>query len=311
LLYQIDPRQYKADLDGAKAKLRAAKAAMQYAVAYFNRTEELYSRKAASKEELELAAGKKSISEGEVAKAEAAVEEAKNNLDFTKITAPISGRISRTQVDLGNLVNAGGGDTLLTTIVTVDPFYVSFDVDERAMRRYQQSFHKNYKGKWPPPSLKDLHIPVYVALEGDKGYPHKGELFFADNQVNPKTGTKEVRGELSNKEGIYDEGMRARVSIPVSDPYKALLITERAVATDQGQKFVYVVNKDNVVERRDITPGRVREGLLVIKEGLKKSDWVIVNGIQRVRDGMTVKPKKSPMPGAAEFDQVAMKNRRK
>src|SRR5262249_1292932 len=152
------------------------------------------------------------------------------------------------------------------------PIYVSFDVDERALLRYRDTHRKETKSGEPQPSLKDLHIPVYVALEGEQGYPHKGELFFADNRVNPSTGTTEVRGTLANKAGPLAAGMRARVRIPVTDPRKTLMIPERAVGTDQGLKFVYVVNDQDVVERRDVTLGRVVDGLQVITAGLKPED---------------------------------------
>jgi multidrug efflux system membrane fusion protein len=137
-----------------------------------------------------------------------------------------------------------------------------------------------------------------VGLEGENGYPHKGVIDFADNKVNPSTGTIQVRGVLPNPQRLLDTGMRARVRIPIGDPTKSLMITERAVGTDQGLKFVYVVNDEGVAERRDVTLGRLSDGLQVVTEGLKPEDWVVVNGIQRVRDGAKVEPKRVPMPGA-------------
>ena len=144
-----------------------------------------------------------------------------------------------------------------------------------------------------------MRIPVHVALDGDKGFPHTGVLDFADNQVNPSTGTIQVRGVLPNKKQILSAGMRARVRIPVGASRKAVLITERAIGTDQTRRFVYVVNEENTVERRDVTLGRLADGLQIIQEGLEPDDGVIVNGIQRVRDGIKVDPKRGPMPGAA------------
>src|SRR5262249_52942623 len=141
--------------------------------------------------------------------------------------------------------------------------------------------------------------PVSVGLEGEAGFPHKGVIDFADNKVNPSTGTIQVRAVLPNDARILDSGMRARVRVPLSDPHKALLITERAVGTDQGIRFVYVVNDQNVAERRDVHLGELSDGLQVVTEGLKPEDWVIVNGIQRVRDQAKVDPKRIPMPGAA------------
>jgi multidrug efflux system membrane fusion protein len=300
LLFEIDPRPYKAALDATEAQKAAAEAALKFAKAEYDRTRKLVSTNAASREELEVWTAKQAIATADVQKAEASIEQAKLDLDFTKITAFIDGKISRTQVTEGNLINAGGGETLLTTIVSVDPMYLYFDVDERALLRYRKEFRKDKADdKSPEPSLKELNIPVSVSLEGEEDYPHKGVLDFADNKVNPSTGTIQVRGVLPNPKRILDAGMRARVRIPVSNPHKALLVTERAVGNDQGRKFLYVVNDQNVVERRDVKLGRVIDGLQVIREGLKPDDWVIVNGIQRVRDAMKVDPKRGPMPGAA------------
>jgi RND family efflux transporter MFP subunit len=295
LLYEIDPRPYQAALDAAKAMEKAAEAQLQYAKAEYGRTSSLIPSGAASRQELDVWTAKQAIAKGEQLKAQAALEEAQLDLDFTRIVAPIAGKISRTLVDVGNLVNAGGGETLLTTIVSVDPMYVYFDVDERALLRYRRD--RSPTEKTPQPSLKELKIPVEVGLEGEQGYPHKGLIDFADNKVNPSTGTIQVRGILPNTKGILDAGLRARVRVPVSDPHKAVMITERAVGTDQGIRFVYIVNDQNVVERRDVKLDRVRDGLQIVAEGLKPEDWVIVNGIQRVRDGAKVDPKRVPMPG--------------
>jgi RND family efflux transporter MFP subunit len=308
MLYEIDPRTYEAALGGAKAQEKSAEANLQHAKTEYERTRLLVSQNAASRQELDVRQAKQAVDAADVLKAEAATKEAQLNLDFTKITAPISGKLSRTQVDVGNLVNAGGGETLLTTLVSVDPMYVYFDVDERALLRYRESRRKEAKANDPQPSLKDLHIPVYVGLEGEQGYPHQGELDFADNRVNPSTGTIQVRGVLSNAQRNFDDGMRARVRIPVGEPSKVVMVTERAVGTDQGRKFVYVVGADDVAHRRDVTLGRLVDGLVIIREGLKSDERVVVNGIQRVRDGAKVEPKRIPMPGAAELTNQGSKS---
>ena len=312
LLYEIDLRPYKNAMEAAKAQQKAAEAALQFAKAEYNRTRTLVSSGASTREELESRIAKQAIAKGDTLKAQAAVDQAQLDLDFTRVTAPIGGKLSRTQVDVGNLVNAGGGETLLTTLVSIDPVFVYFDVDERSLLRYRQMDRKDAKDSLSLPALKELHIPVYLALEGEEGYPHKGEIDFADNRVNPSTGTIQVRGVLSNAERIFEDGMRARVRIPIGDPRKSVLVTERAIGNDQGRKFVYVVNDQDTVERRDITPDRVDDGLQVVREGLKPEDWIIVNGIQRVRDGMKVQPKRGPMPGdsrPAEAAQTASKSK--
>jgi len=297
LLFEIDPRPYEAAVEGAEAQKAAAEAALKLAQATAERDARLVTSGAVSRQEYDVSVGKQGVSQAEVRKAEAAITQAKLDLGFTKIKAPIAGKISRAQVDEGSLVNAGGGDTLLTTITSVNPIYVNFNVDERALLRYRGNFLKDKEPVKDDQSLKPK-IPVEVALEGEEGYPHKGFLDFAENRVDPKTGTIQVRGELQNPNGMIDAGMRARVRVPVSKPYKALLVTDRAIGTDQNIKYVYVVDSENVAKRRDVQLGRLEAGLRVIEKGLEPGDQVIVNGIQSVRPEMKVDPKPSEMPGA-------------
>jgi RND family efflux transporter MFP subunit len=239
------------------------------------------------------------LAEAEQLKAKAAIEQAEIDLEYTRVKAPFPGRLSRTQIHEGDLINAGGGDTLLTTIVTVGPIYVYFNIPESALLRYRQDLRKQRKieGAVDPP-VAELKIPVYVALDGDTGFPHKGVIDYASPNADAGTGTFEVRALLLNERGNLHDGNNARVSVLVSDPYKGMLVTERAIGNEQGRKFVYVVNTENVVERRDVTLGRVFDGLQVVTSGISKDDRVIVNGIQRVRDGMTAKPTEVPMPDA-------------
>jgi membrane fusion protein, multidrug efflux system len=298
LLFEIDPRPFEADLNAAQAQKAAAEASLRLARATADRDRKLAASGAVSRQDLDVSIGKEAVSQADVRKAEAAIGRVKLDLEYTKITAPITGKISRTQVDVGNLINAGGGETLLTTIATVEPMYVYFDVPERALLGYRRHFRKDQKQGSAEPTVRELKIPVYVGLEGEEGYPHKGVIDFADNHVNPSTGTIQVRGVLPNPKRVLDGGMRARVRVPVSDPHKALLVTERAVGTDQGLKFLYVVNDKNVAERRDVKLGRLSDDLQVVREGVEPEDWVIVNGIQRVRDAAEVAPKRISMPGA-------------
>ena len=234
LLFEIDLRPYKNAMEAAKAQQKAAEAALQFAKAEYNRTRTLVSSGASTREELESWIAKQAIAKGDTLKAQAAVDQAQLDLDFTRVTAPIGGKLSRTQVDVGNLVNAGGGETLLTTLVSIDPIFVYFDVDERSLLRYRQMDRKDAKDSLSLPALKDLHIPVHLALEGEQGYPHKGEIDFADNRVNPSTGTIQVRGILSNEGRIFEDGMRARVRVPVGSPHEVVMVTERAIGNDQG-----------------------------------------------------------------------------
>lgn len=301
MLFEIDPRSYKASLDAAEAQKAAAEASLELARKEFARYNQLARTGAGSREELEVWTAKQGVALAERLKALANVEQAQLDLDFTKIVAPIAGKASRALVTTGNLVNGGASETLLTTITSIDPMYVYFDVDERSLLRYKKD---NRKGKEDDAgkqlSIKEMKIPVYVALEGEEGFPHTGQLDFSDNRVNPSTGTIQVRGVLANTDQLLDAGLRARVRVPVSDPYKALMVTERAIGTDQGRKFVYVVNGQDIVERRDVKLDRLVDGMQIIKEGLKPDDWVIVNGIQRVRDGLKVVPRRTSLPGAKQ-----------
>lgn len=298
VLFEIDPRSYQATLDAANAQLKAAEAALQLATVETDRTEKLVEKRAASREELDVWKAKQATAAADVLKAKADIEQAQLDLDFTKVIAEIDGKIGRALVTVGNLVNTLGSDTLLTTITSIEPMYVYFDVDERSLLRYQNQFREAPQNG-EAPTLKELKIPVHVALDNDEDFPHQGVVDFADNHVNPSTGTIQVRGVLPNPKRILGSGMRARVRVPVSDPYQSLLITERAVGTDQGHKYVYVVGDDNVAHRRDVTLGRLYDGMVVVAEGLKADEPVIVNGILRVRDGMKVQPQSVPMPGAA------------
>ena len=307
LLYEIDPRPARVALDGAKAQEKAADAALQFAKAEYNRERTLLPKGGSTREEVELRFAKQAVAQGNLLKAKAAVGEAELDLSYTQIKAPFDGRLSKTNVELGNLVNAGGSETLLTTLVTEDPIYVEFNVDERTLRRYQETHLKDPKGNEPQLTVKELKIPVQVALESEEDFPHKGVIVFADNNVNPNTGTKMVRGQLSNKKLLLEDGMRARVRVPFSDPHQGTLVIERAIGSDQGKKFLYVVNAENTVERRDVALGVLRDGLQEILQGVKRDEWIIVNGIQRVRDGMKVEPRRAPMPGLKQADQSSQK----
>src|SRR5215831_4722248 len=196
VLFKIDPRPYQAAVEGAEAQKAAAEAALKLAQATADRDARLVTTGAVSRQEYDVSVGKQGVSQAEVRKAEAAITQAKLDLGFTKIKAPIPGKISRAQVDVGSLVNAGGGDTLLTTITSVNPIYVNFNVDERALLRYRRNFPKVQNAPKDDKSSENRKIPVEVALEGEEGYPHKGFLDFAENRVDPKTGTIQVRGEL-------------------------------------------------------------------------------------------------------------------
>lgn len=296
LLYEIDPRPYEAILHAAEAKKAAADASVQLATVEYDRTKQLVTNSAASRSELDVWTGKKGVALADLLLAEADIEQAKLDIEFTKITAPIDGKMSRTNVTLGNLVS-GTGDAVLATLVSTSPMYVQFDVDERRLLGYRtRAIAKNTAAR-DTSSLRDAKIPVFVALDGETGFPHKGFLDSADNRIRSSTGTISALAIIDNPTGLLDDGLRARVRLPVGDPYQALLVTDRAIGSEQGIRFLYVVDAANKVARREVALGRVVDGLQVITSNLSETDRVIVNGIQRVREGIEVVPTEVPMPG--------------
>ncbi len=291
VLYEIDPRPYKAVLDQALGNVASMEARLKRQDADLRRAEKLVGTSALSREEFDKIVGDRGETAASFASLRAAVDRAKLDLDFTKVLAPVSGRIGRTLITRGNLVVAD--NTILTTIVSLDPMYAYFDVDENTVLRVRQLIREG-KAK----SARETEVPVQLALANEEGFPHKGTINFVDNQINPKTGTLRIRGLFPNKDEVLAPGSFARVRVPIGEPHKALLVTERAIDTDQGQKIVYVVNEKNEVVSRPIRLGPRDDGLRVIEDGLKPGERVIVNGLQQVRPGAAVEPKLVDMPGA-------------
>ena len=296
-LFVIDPRPYQATLGQAEGQLKLALAQQDLANRNFTRAEDLQATKVTSKSEFDQSATSKSQSEAQVATAQAAVDAAKLNLDFTKITAPIDGRVSREQVTVGNLVATD--TTVLTNIVSVDPIYGYADVDERTVIAYQKMINE---GKVK--DARETTIPVGIQLAGEKGFPHQGSIDFVDNQINAATGTLSIRGRFPNPTGNLLAGMFIRMQIPTSPEMDGLLISDRAVGSDQGQKFVLVVGADSKVEQRNVTLGQTIDGLRAVTSGLKAEDQVIINGTMKARPGGQVKPENGKMEDFAS-DQMA------
>nr|HPM83608.1 efflux RND transporter periplasmic adaptor subunit [Candidatus Anammoximicrobium sp.] len=235
------------------------------------------------------------------AQVESAAQEIKRReveLSYTTVKAAISGRISRAYLTVGNLVNAGGSDPLLTTIVSVDPMQVYFDIDERALQRYMASnpsrSTKDDAGQPKKMTVREQKLPFFFGLETEVGYPHRALMDFAENKVDPTTGTIQVRGEVANPEGRFVAGSRVRIRVPVSAPYQARLVPDTAVLTDQEKRYLLVVDKtnNNTVVRRDVQLGRLLDdGMRVILgDGVSPEDFVIVLGLQRARVNYPVEP---------------------
>ncbi|HKE95880.1 MAG TPA: efflux RND transporter periplasmic adaptor subunit [Povalibacter sp.] len=286
LLFVIDPRPYRAALDKASAELTRARAHAELAHSDVTRSEKLLAIKAVSQEEYDQRVNGAREADATVEAARAAVEAAQLDLSFTRVTAPISGRISKAAVTAGNLVNGGSGAaTLLTTIVSIDPIYVSFDGDEQVYLKYTELARRGDRA-----SSRDAANPVRIGLANEADYPHQGSMVFVDNQIDPRTGTIHARAALSNKDGYFTPGLFARVKLLGHNAYPAVLVDDRAIGTDQSQKFVYVVDAENKVVYRTVKIGRLTDGLRIVQEGLSAGENVVVNGLQRVHPGSVVKP---------------------
>ncbi len=307
LLYEIDPRPYQAALDRAKGELARLLALADKAKADLARSERLRPSGAISQDEYELRVANLAVYKASIQSAEAAIREAELNLGFTKITSPIDGRVSRTRITEGNLVQPGTNDSaVLTTVVSTDPIYVYFNVDEHVLLQYQELAFKTGK-ELHPDNLKDLKFPVEIGLADETGYPHAGVVDFADNQIDRNTGTLRARGVFENAKEYLTPGMYVRVRTPFGDPHPALMVDERAIGTDQRQKYLLTVDKDNMVQYRRVKVGRLMEGMRAIESGLKADELVVVNGLQRARPGSPVQPKTAESKMAATQAAVAEK----
>jgi RND family efflux transporter MFP subunit len=301
----IDPRTYQADLERAKANLAQAQAHLKRLDADLERARSLITSRTIGREEFDKILGDRSEAEAAVGVARAGLELSQLNLNFCKVTAPISGRIGKRLVDPGNLVQAD--TTALTNIVSLDPIYATFDVDEHTLLRVRRLV-----GAGKVQTSEQVKVPVDLGLSDEQGFPHHGIVQYADPRVDPLTGTLRVRGIFDNPVvggvnfRLLAPGLFARVRVRVGLPYQAVLVAESSLGTDQGQKFVYVVDEKNTVLYRRVAVGPLSGGLRVIRPGARSEDTlttkdrVIVSGLQRVRPGVTVKPKVVPMPTLAE-----------
>ena len=289
LLFTIDDREYAAATDAARADLARAEARLTLAQQELKRAEALISARAVSQGELESRRVEFQQAEADKLSSQARLTQAELNLGFTRIRAPFAGRAGEALVKRGNLVMPN--ETLLTTIVTVDPVYVTFMGDERAYLRYQDLARAGNRE-----SSRDARNPVLVGLANEEGYPHKGEMDFVDNALDPATGTIRARAVLPNPDGVFTPGLFARVRLLGGSRDNALLIHDQAVMTDQDRRFVYVIGEGNAAQRKDVRLGAHVEGLRVVESGLAPGDKVIVNGMRKIFfPGQPVNPRDVPM----------------
>ena len=287
VLFTIDDRTYRAALEQAQANLARAKTQASLARSEANRTDKLVNTNLVSREEWEQRRAAATQAQADIRAAQAAVDAAQLNLDFTKVTAPIDGRASRALITSGNLVTAGDSASVLTTLVSQKTVYVYFDVDESTYLHYQ-SLARSGQGA----SSNHLALPVEIGLVGEEGYPHQGKVDFLDNQLTPSTGTIRMRALLDNSQRQFTPGLFARVRLPGSAEFKATLIDDKAVLTDQDRKYAYVVGEGGRAERRELKLGRMFEGRRIVESGLQAGDQLVVAGMQRIYyPGMPLAPK--------------------
>jgi multidrug efflux system membrane fusion protein len=283
LLFEIDARPFQAEVDRLRAELARANATVDRARSELERAKRLSSENAMSPEERDRRAAFASESAAQVSADEAALRAAQLNLEFTRVTSPIDGRVGRAIVTAGNLVATGPGEaTLLTTVVSLDPIYASFEADEQTF----QHFASRANG-----------LPVRMALASEETFAHEGRLDFLDNHIDPSTGTIRGRTIFRNRDLALTPGSFVRLHLPGRASYRGLLIQDRAVGTDLDKRYVYVVAADGTIEYRTVDLGPTIDGLRIVRAGLKPGELVVVNGLQRVRPGVHIDPVKEPMEG--------------
>lgn len=304
VLFLIDARTYRADLSRANAELARARTQAVLSRSEAGRANKLIEAKAISAEAWEQRRATADQADAALQSAQAAVEHARLNLEWTQVRAPIDGQTGRARITAGNLVSTGDSGSVLTTLVSQDRVYVYFDADEATFLRYNQMARTGER-----PSEREGNLPVRVGLTGESGYPHTGKVDFIDNEVTRSTGTISVRAVLDNSTRQFTPGLFARVQLIGSGEFQAVLIDDKAVLTDQDRKYVYVVDTDGKAQRRDVKLGRRAEGLRIVESGLGAGDRVIVDGVQKVLvSGTPVDAKPVTMEPAPSTQVAAARN---
>ena len=284
LLFTIDPRPFEAELNRAKAQLASAEAQVTYSSANLGRNQRLIQSNAIAHQELDQAQNEARSANANLQAAKAAVETARLNLEYTRITAPVSGRISRAEVTVGNVVSAGNGAQVLTSLVSVSRLYASFDVDEQTYLKYISN------------QRNSAQVPVYLGLANESGFSREGYISSIDNNLNTTSGTIRVRATFDNPKGVMLPGLYARIRLGGGQPRAAILISPTAIGVDQDKRFVVVVDAKNQTAYREVKLGAQQDGLQIINSGLQVGDRIVVNGLQRIRPGDPVNPHLVPMP---------------
>lgn len=291
LLFTIDPRPYQATVDRFQADLDRAKIRAELARSEASRAEKLLASRAIASEEVETRVKALTEAEAAIRSAEAGLNTSKLDLEFTAVHAPIAGRIGQALVTPGNLVGGGtSAATLLTTLVSLDPIYCYVEVDERSSLKYRTLAREGKRT-----SALFHEIPARMGLTNETGFPHEGKIDFVDNVIKPDTGTIRARGVFPNSDRLMAPGFFARLRIPGSGTYEAVLIRDSALGSDQGRPYVLVVGPDNKVQYRSVTTGPLEDGLRIISEGLKADERIVITGLLAARPGAVVNPVEGEM----------------
>lgn len=305
-LFTIDRRPFQASLDQSKAAVAQAQANLAFAESDLKRGENLVRGTSITQQTLDQRVQTKRVAEANVTAQEAATRQAELDLEFTELTAPISGRIGDRRVSVGNLVTGGasGTTTLLATIVSVDPIRFEFTMDEQSYLRYLRAA----SGTQAESTDRGMKLPVSLKLIDENDFVHQGKIDFVDNAIDRSSGTIRARAEFANADGKLTPGMFGRIRISASPPAEALLVPDAAIGTEQVRKFVLAVGKDDVATPKYVTLGPVVDGLRVITAGLSPDDVVIVNGLMRVRPGVKVSPQEATAEAVTAKDQTVRTN---
>lgn len=289
LLFVIDPRPFERILERERANLAAAQVRAEFASKDVERARPLLKNQTISEQVFDQRLQAEREAEAAVRSAEASVKSAELDVEFTQIRAPVAGRIGRRLVSEGNYVTGGSGSgTLLTTIVTTDPIHFYFDVSEADYLKYVRLDALGTR-----PSSRDNPNPVFLGLQDETSYPYRGRMDFVDNRIDEKTGTLRGRAVFDNPQQLFQPGLFARLRLAGSGEYKAIMLPDDAIATDQSNRLVYVVDDEGGVTPKIVTLGPLIDGLRVIRSGIEPTDWVIIKGLQRIRPGIKVAPEKS------------------
>lgn len=291
VLFELDPRPFEAEVGRANDEVKIFEAQHDAAEKELKRFKELVTKGGASQSQVDLSEAQTTALAAQIEGAKQEVKRRELDVEYAKIKAPLTGKIGRSMMSIGSLVNAGPGEDVLATVVSLDPIYVFFNIDERSLQRYMQSRVKPSETGAPTP-LREKKIPIKFKLDTDTEYRHEGMLDFADNQVDATTGTILVRAVVKNDKGLFVSGSRVNIRVPVTDEHDVVVVPDTSILTDQSKKYLLVLDEKKVVQRRDVEMGKLLDDQMrvVRAKDLKADDWIITQGLQMARINYPVEP---------------------